>query len=319
MTDLQGVLLDTDTFGTDDLDLNTIHELPLQWQSYGNTTPEQVIERLAGAHVVVTNKVPISAEVLAAIPQLRMIVVAATGTNNIDLVAAKAAGVVVSNCVAYGSNSVAQHTVALMLALSSRIFDYHRDVMAGRWQQSPMFCRLDYPAQELSGKTLGIVGYGELGKGVAHIAEALSMDIQVAALPGREGPGRIPLQELLPQVDVLSLHCPLTPETHNLIDAPQLAAMKSTALLLNVARGGIVNEQALADALRTGQIAGAAVDVLTEEPPKNGNPLLANDLPNLLITPHCAWGGRQARQTLIEQVAENIRGFLAGQPKRLVE
>ena len=318
MTDYQGVLLDTDTFGVDDLDLAALYGLPIHWQSYGTSAPEQVAERLRGAHFVVTNKAPIGPQELAAAPELRMIAVAATGTNVIDIAATRNAGVVVSNCVAYGSNSVVQHTMALLLALNTRVLDYHRDTLAGSWQNSPIFCRLDYPVEELAGKILGIVGYGELGRGVARIAEAFGMTVKVASLPGREQPGRTPLTELLPQLDVLSLHCPLTEQTHNLIGADELVAMKSNALLLNVARGGIVHEQALADALRNGEIAGAAVDVLTQEPPVDGNPLLAEDIPNLIVTPHCAWGSRGARQTLLDQVAENIKRFLAGEPKRLV-
>ncbi|MGS2722735.1 2-hydroxyacid dehydrogenase [Porticoccus sp. GXU_MW_L64] len=314
----RGVLLDTDTFGIDDLSLDAIYRLPISWQSYPLSSPEQVAERLQGAHFVVTNKAPVGVQQLAIAPQLKMIAVAATGTNVIDLNAARHAGVAVSNCVAYGSNSVVQHTWALLLALQTRVLDYHRDVMAGRWQQSPMFCRLDYPVQDLAGQTLGIVGYGELGRGVARIAEAFGMAVKVASLPGREQPGRTPLAQLLPKLDVLSLHCPLTEHTRNLIGAAELTAMKSSALLLNVARGGIVHEQALADALRRGDIAGAGVDVLTQEPPTEGSPLLAADIPNLIVTPHCAWGSRRARQTLLDQVAENIESFLAGEPRRLV-
>lgn len=310
--------MDTDTFGMDDLDLNAIHQLPISWQSFGNSAPHQVAERLHNVDFVVTNKAPVGARELAAAAQLKMIVVAATGTNVIDLAAARNAGVVVSNCVAYGSNSLVQHTWALLLALKTRIVDYHRDAVAGGWQNSPMFCRLDYPVQELAGQTLGIVGYGELGRGVARIADAFGMTVKVASLPGREQPGRTPLVELLPELDVLSLHCPLTQQTRNLIGADELAAMKSSAILLNVARGGIVHEQALADALRNGCIAGAGVDVLTQEPPVNGNPLLVDDIPNLIVTPHCAWGSHGARQTLLDQVAENIQGFLDGQPRRLV-
>ncbi|MDM3871486.1 2-hydroxyacid dehydrogenase [Porticoccus sp. W117] len=318
MSEYRGVLLDTDTFGIDDLSLDAIYGLPVSWQNYPATSPEQVSGRLHNAHFVITNKAPIGVQQLAVAPHLKMIAVAATGTNVIDLDAARDAGVAVSNCVAYGSNSVVQHTMALLLALSTRVVDYHRDVMAGAWQRSPMFCRLDYPVEELAGKTLGIVGFGELGRGVARIAEAFGMTVKVASLPGREQPGRTPLAELLPQLDVLSLHCPLTEQTRNLIGANELAAMKSSALLLNVARGGIVHEQALVDALRNGDIAGAGVDVLTQEPPVDGNPLLAGDIPNLIVTPHSAWISRRARQTLLDQVAENIQSFLDGEPKRLV-
>ena len=314
----KGVVLDADTLGLSDIDLGSITELPVEWEIDGNSHPDQVAEQIASAHVIITNKVPVGAVDMAASPQLKLIAVAATGVNIIDLQAARAADIAVCNCVRNGTESVVQHTFALLLALNTRLLDYHRDCMTGRWQQSPMFCLLDYPVEELSGKTLGIVGYGELGRGVARIAEAFGMEVKMACLPGRASEGRTPLLELLPQVDVLSLHCPLTEQTRNLIGNAELALMKPSALLLNVARGGIVDEAALATALRNGEISGAGVDVLSEEPPRNGSPLLAPDIPNLLVTPHSAWSSQRARQTLVNQIAENIRAFLGGKPKRLV-
>src|SRR5690606_37283952 len=190
-----------------------------------------------------------------------------------------------------GTASVAQHCLALMLALATRLPDYQAAVRAGRWQQAPQFCLLDFPIMELHGKTLGILGHGELGSPVARLAEAFGMRVMVGQLPGRpERPGNVPLDELLAQVDVLSLHCPLTEQTRNLIGARELALLKPGALLIYTARGGLVDEQALANALRSGHLGGAASDVLTEEPPRNGNPLLAPDIPRLILTSHSAWG-----------------------------
>ena len=310
---LRGVILDADTLGPDTLDLSPLTQLPIQWTIHGATAPEQVGERIADADVIITNKAPVGTEQMAAASQLKLIGVAATGFNVIDIEAAKSRGVAVSNCVAYGTPSVVQHVFAMLLALSTRLLDYHRDATGGRWQNSPTFCLLDYPVQELAGRTLGIVGYGELGSSVAKIAEAFGMTVKIASLPGREQEGRTPVAELLPEVDVLTLHCPLTDQTRNLIDTAELAAMKPSALLINAARGGIVNEQALADALRNGEIAGAGVDVLSQEPPRNGNPLLADDIPNLILTPHTAWTGQQARQEIVRQLAQSIEAFNAGQ------
>jgi glycerate dehydrogenase len=220
---------------------------------------------------------------------------------------------------------VVQHTWALILALTTKLPDYNLAALDGRWAESPFFCLMDFPVNELEGKTLGIVGYGELGKKVADIGCAFGMEVQVATLPWRHGDNtggqvdRMPFDQLLAKADVISLHCPLTEETRNLIGRKQLAMMKSTALLVNCARGGIVNEQALVEALEDGVIAGAGVDVLTEEPPKNGNPLLNPEIPNLIVTPHSAWVARESRQRLIVQVAENIKAFLAGEPSNVVK
>jgi glycerate dehydrogenase len=189
----------------------------------------------------------------------------------------------------------------------------------GRWQQARQFCLLDYPIRELKGKTLGIIGYGELGQSVAGIAQAFGMKILVAQRPGGAAQAdRVPLDTLLPQVDILSLHCPLTPATQGLIGARELALMKHDAVLINTARGGIVDEQALVETLRAGHLGGAGVDVLTEEPPVNGNPLLAADIPNLIVTPHSAWASRETRQRVVHEVVANIRAFLHGAPRSLV-
>lgn len=314
----KGVILDLDTIGPTDLNLDELMALPVEWHFFGNTSKDQVTERIVDVDFVITNKVVINADHFVKAKKLKLIALSATGFNNIDIEAARQHNVTVCNCVAYCTPSVVQHTFSLLLALSTRLLDYHRDCMSGRWQNSELFSFLDYPIHELSGKTLGIVGYGELGQAVAKVAEAFGMTVRVASLPGREVEGRTPLAELLPQLDVLSLHCPLNDQTRDLIGAQELAAMPSHALLINVARGGIVNEQALADALRNGTIAGAGIDVLSQEPPRNGNPLLAEDIPNLLITPHTAWAGRDARQFAVSQIAENIGNYLDGQPTRVV-
>jgi glycerate dehydrogenase len=315
---MRGVLLDLDTLG-EDLDLGKLEASLDQWQLHPVTSPDQIADRIVGAEVVVSNKVHLDAATIAASPGLRFIAVAATGTNNVDLDAALAAGIVVSNVTAYGTPSVAQHVFSLLLALTTRLSDYRAAVADGRWASSPHFCLLDYPIRELTGKGLGLVGHGELGRGVVRLAEAFGMEVRIAQRPG--GPaqaGRVPLAELLPEVDVLTLHCPLTEATRNLIGAAELAAMRDDAVLINTARGGIVDEDALAAALRAGTLGGAGFDVLTVEPPRDGNPLLAPDIPNLIVTPHIAWAARESRQRLIDQVAENIERFRAGDPRNRV-
>ncbi len=315
----RAVFLDHDSLDLGDLDLAPLHAAFGELTLHGFSTPDQVTERLHNADVVITNKTPITAATLAANPQLKLVLVAATGTNNVDLVAAREHGVVVSNCQGYGTPSVAQHTLMLLLALATRLPDYQRDVRAGKWQQSKQFCLLDFPIVELEGKTLGLLGAGELGSAVAKLAEAFGMRVLLGQLPGRPArPDRLPLEELLPQVDALTLHCPLNEHTKNLIDTPQLNLMKPTAYLINTARGGLVNEQALADTLRRGHLGGAATDVLIQEPPVDGNPLLADDIPRLIITPHSAWGAREARQRIVTQMTENAAAFFNGAPRRQV-
>jgi len=322
---MKGVILDVDSLGPGDVDLGPITGLPLSWDIYGTSQPEEIVERIADAEIVLTNKAPIGEVELSAATGLKYIGVLATGTNVIDLNAAKTKDVVVTNVVGYGTASVVQHTWALILGLTTKLPDYNVAALDGRWAESPFFCLMDFPVNELEGKTLGIVGYGELGKKVADIGCAFGMEVQVATLPWRHGDNtggqvdRMPFDQLLAKADVISLHCPLTEETRNLIGRKQLAMMKSTALLVNCARGGIVNEQALVEALEDGVIAGAGVDVLTEEPPKNGNPLLNPEIPNLIVTPHSAWVARESRQRLIVQVAENIKAFLAGEPSNVVK
>ena len=315
----RAVFLDHDSLDLGDLDLAPLKAAFGELTLHPATAPEQIAGRLCDAQVVITNKTPITAATLQACPELKLVLVAATGTNNVDLAAAREHGVVVSNCQGYGTPSVAQHTLMLLLALATRLPDYQQAIRAGKWQQAKQFCLLDFPIVELEGKTLGLLGHGELGGAVAKLAEAFGMRVLLGQLPGRPPrEDRLPLEELLPQVDALTLHCPLNEHTKNLIDAAQLALMKPTAFLLNTARGGLVNEQALADALRRGHLGGAATDVLTVEPPTAGNPLLAEDIPRLIVTPHSAWGSREARQRIVGQLTENAEAFFNGAPKRQV-
>lgn len=308
-----------DSLSLDDLDLTPLKTGLSELVVYPGSLPEQVAERIQGFDIVITNKVLLPAEVIQSSDRLKLICVVATGVNNVDVDAATAAGIAVYNCQGYGTGSVAQHVLMLMLVMHTRFADYKVAVEQGRWNQSSQFCLLDYPILELRGRTLGIIGYGVLGAEVKRLAEAFGMNVLIAARPGTQASaGRLPLAELLPKIDVLSLHCPLTEETRDLIDAEALALMPKGSYLVNAARGGIVNEAALADALCCGHLAGAATDVLTQEPPKDGNLLFDTDIPNLLITPHCAWGSRQAREAIIRQTCDNIQAWLQGNKERRV-
>jgi len=313
---MHAVFLDSEGF--DDLSLAPLSAELSSLEVFAITRPEEVRQRLAGAEVAIVNKVRLDAGLLASFPKLRLIAMVATGTDVIDLAAAAQHNIAVCNCRAYGTDSVAQHVFAAILALHTNLIAYHQAVNQGRWQKSRQFCFLDYPINGVRDKLLGIVGDGELGRAVARIASAFGLRVQAIRRPGGPTDDRPPLSEILPQLDILSLHCPLTPATRNLIDARALAMMKPSAFLINAARGGLVDEAALAEALASGRLAGAAVDVLSQEPPSTGNPLLDLHLPNLLITPHIAWASREARQRIIEQTAENIAAFKSGNPIRQV-
>lgn len=315
----RAVFLDHTSLDLGDLDLGALEGSFAELVLHASTTPDQVSERLQGAQVAITNKVRIDASTFAACPQLRLVLVAATGTNNVDLASAREHGVTVCNCQGYGTASVAQHTLLLLLALATRLPDYQHAVQQGLWQKSPQFCLLDFPIVELEGKTLGLLGHGELGGAVAKLAEAFGMRVLIGQLPGRPARAdRVTLDELLPQVDALTLHCPLNEQTRHMIGARELGLLKPHALVVNTARGGLIDEQALADALRNGHLGGAATDVLSVEPPVDGNPLLSGDIPRLIITPHSAWGAREARQRIVAQIAENARAFTSGAPVRVV-
>jgi len=316
------VFLDAATFG--DISLQrftdkwncTIHQV---------TRQDETVQRLAGHAIAVTNKVVLDQTVLNS-PEarnLKLIAVAATGTDIIDREEAAKRGIKVCNVPGYATQSVAQFTLALILELATQAGKYVGAVKTGEWQRSPVFSLLTFPTIELSGKKLGIVGYGSIGQAVARMARGLGMEILVAARPGATGPiphDRVALEQLLREADIVSLHCPLTPETRNLINERSLALMKPTAFLVNTARGALVDEAALVDALRRKQIAGAALDVISNEPPPADHPIIlaAKDLDNLLVTPHTAWSALESRQRLLQEVEENIAAFLQDRDRNRV-
>lgn len=314
------VILDAATFG--DAPLAIFAE---RWNCaiHQVTAPADLRARLKARAVAITNKVPIDRAVLAS-PEardLKLIVVAATGTDIIDRDAAKEFGVRVCNVPGYAAQSVAQFTIALMLELATRVGKYAESVRSGRWQQSPIFTVLDYPTIELSGKKLGVVGYGNIGRIVARIARSLGLEIMIAARAGAPPPPeRVPLESLLAAADIVTLHCPLTPETKNLIDERRLSLMKPGAFLINTARGALVDEAALIRALRARRLGGAALDVISSEPPPAGHPIIeaARELENLVVTPHTAWSARESRERLLDEVAGNIEAFFAGTPRNVV-
>jgi glycerate dehydrogenase len=307
------VFLDLSTIDRNDIQWSSLERLAHQWEWHQTTSPEQLADRIADADLVISNKVVLDRTVLAACKNLKLICIAATGTNNVDLEAAKEFGIAVTNVTGYGTASVVQHVFSLILSLITKQRQYQEAILAGEWQRSSQFCLLDYPIWELAGKRMGIVGYGELGRAVGQVAEAFGMQLLVAQRPGgKSATGRLPLDELLTQVDVLSLHVPLAENTRHLIGERELALMQSHALLINTARGGIVDESALATALKNGELGGAGMDVLTREPPVEGNPLLDATIPNLIVTPHIAWASREARQRLVGGVVDNITGYLSG-------
>jgi len=280
------------------------------------SAPSEVVARLAGCELAIVNKCAIGGDAIRAAKRLKLIALTGTGSDNVDVAAASQCAIAVANTRGYGTSSVAQHVFALILELTRQIGGYAALVRRGAWQESRMFALLDYPMRELDGLTLGIVGSGTLGQAVARLGECFGMRVAFAARPGTaraEVPaGRVHFDELLAQADVLSLHCPLTPATRNMIGAAQLKRMKRDALLINTARGGLVDGEALAAALRAGEIGGAGIDVLPTEPPPAGHPLLEPGIPNLVVTPHIAWAAREARQRALDQVTENIADFLRG-------
>jgi glycerate dehydrogenase len=317
---MRGVFLDLDTVSRhDDVDLTPLRQVLTELRCYGTTPADQVVERAGGAEIAILNKVKLDTSLLARLTRTRLISVAATGTNIVDLEAARQHGIAVCNVPAYSTHSVVQHVFALILALTQHLKEYESLLQQGVWQRAPQFNLLDYPIRELAGKKFGIIGYGDIGKAVAKVAEAFGMQVLVSARnAGDKRPDRLALKDLLPQVDVLSIHVPLLPETRNLIGEGELALMKSDALLINCARGGIVNEQALANALKAGRLGGAGLDVLSEEPPVHGNPLLTPGIPNFIVTPHIAWATREARQRVIAEMALNIEAFKKGEKRNRV-
>lgn len=308
---MRAVILDLDTMGQG-IDLAPIEAVTDQLDSWPLSKPQEVAARLQGAEIAITNKALITREVIEQSPELKLVCVLATGTNNIDMEAAHAAGIQVRNVTAYGTPSITQHTLTMILALATRLKQYDRALANGAWQQSPTISPFLYPATQLAGKQLAIVGAGELGKETARLAEALGMHVVFAARPGNPDDSRPALGDLLPHTDVISIHCPLTAATAGLINRDNLSRIKRGALLVNCSRGGIIDEEAALDALREGQLGGLGVDVLPEEPPVNGHALLdaLDEDINLLVSPHIAWATPEARQRIIEITADNIRTSL---------
>jgi len=317
---LRAVALDLDSLNPKDLDLTPLQHCLADWQFHDQTLPDQVAQRIQHADIIVTNKVQITKEHISKAPKLRLICVAATGTDNIALEAADRAGITVSNARNYATASVVEHVFSVLLTLMRNLDSYRERVRSGDWTKSRHFCLFDKTINELSGKTLGIVGYGVLGKAVAELARAFSMQVQIAQrLYGPSLPDRIPLQELLATSDIISLHCPLSDQTRGLIGTPELTTMKHSAILVNTARGGIVDEQALVSALRSNRIAAAAVDVVQHEPPGESSPLLGYHSPRLIITPHIAWASQASRQRLLSEIVDNIQAYQRGKPRNAVK
>lgn len=288
---------------------------PHQLTEYAHTAAEQILERAKDADIIITSKVILNHEILSQLPKLKLIAVTATGTNNIDLVAAKALGITVKNVTGYSSVTVPEHVIGMIYALKHRLIDYHRDqLLTERWATCGQFCYVDYPISDVQGSILGIIGRGCIGNEVARLAQAVGMRVLFAehqhATTIREG--YTAFDEVLEQADVISLHCPLTPQTEQLINAKTLALMKPNACLINTGRGGLINEADLLQALQSGKLAGAALDVLVKEPPASDDALwlAAKTQPNLLITPHVAWASDSALTTLVNKVAQNIEEFV---------
>lgn len=310
------VFLDRNTLEADVRRPGFSHE----WIEYDETNRSQVVERLEDATIAITNKVPLREAELIELPSLRFIGVAATGVDIIDMEYCRRKGIPVSNVRNYAGHTVPEHALMLMLALRRNLLSYRADVQAGAWERAHAFCLFEHPIHDLYGSVLGIIGHGVLGRAVERLALALGLRVLIAEHKGAEEirEGRTRFEEVLKASDVITLHAPLNDETRNMIGAPELSIMKKDAILINTARGGLVDEKALADSLRRGGIGGAGFDVLTTEPPREGNPLLDLNLPNFILTPHNAWASREAMQALADQLIDNIEAFVRGEPKNLI-
>jgi len=310
---MRAVFLDFGTVSSGDLDTGPLERVVPGIAIHGQTAQADVPMRVAGFEAVFANKSVIERSTIAANPQLRLIALTATGVDNVDVAAAREHGVAVCNLRDYCTPSVVQHVFAMLLALTHRLADYRALVASGQWQQAGQFSVFPYPIRELQGRMFGIVGFGALGSAVAEVARAFGMRVEIANRPG--GPatsGRRDLDELVHELDVLSLHCPLTDATRGLISRERLARMKPDAVLINTARGALVDTKALAEALKAGRLGGAGIDVLEREPPPAGHPLLDSSIPNLIVTPHIAWAARESRQRCVDELALNVESFLAG-------
>ena len=312
---MKAAFLDYATMGPDQLDISPLENVVAELELFEYTPAAEVSARISGCEYVFINKVRMTRDIIESSAALRFIGLTATGVDNVDLHAAEENNVAVCNIRAYCTNSVVEHVFAVLLQMTHNVSLYSQSVRAGQWQDASNFCMLDFPIRELSAMTIGIIGYGELGKGVARIAAAFGMDVQVARRPGQTkvvGDGRVELDDLLRDCDAVSLHCPLTDATRNLIGERELQMMKSDAVLVNTARGGLIDSAALVDALNRGAIAAAAIDVLSQEPPVDGDPLLDYKGANLIVTPHVAWASVEARQNAVNRLAENVRAFQDG-------
>ena len=315
----KGVFLDIDTVDSGDLDRSRLAALLPAWEWHGSSKPGEIALRIAKADVVLSNTCILDRAILSSAGQLKLVGLVATGTDRIDLEAAAEFGITVCNIRDYCSDSVAQHAITLMLNLLTGQPWYWRSVRQREWGNSRQFRQGDRPIRQARGLVFGVIGYGVLGRATAGLAKGLGMEVCVAERKGRTPrPGRVAFEELIRIADVLSIHCPLTDESRNMIGIEELRAMKTDAILINTARGGIVNERELADCLRRRVIAGAGVDALGEEPPSPDHPLMAADLPGLIITPHNAWGSREARQAALDQLTDIIESFSAGVPTNVV-
>jgi glycerate dehydrogenase len=316
---MKAVFIDFGTMGPG-LDVSGMRALLPELEIFDVTADSQIAERIQGVEIVLANKLRLTDELLRGCPTLRFIGLTATGTDNVDLAAAKRNNIAVCNIRAYCTESIAEHVFGCLLNLTRNLTHYNTAVRRGLWQKSEDFCLLSLPIRELSAMTLGIVGYGELGKGVANIASAFGMEVIISARPGSNGveDGRVAFDELLQRSDVISLHCPLTDATSRLFGEAEFRKMKSDAILINTARGGLIDSAALVAALKNGEIAAAAVDVLPKEPPVDGDPLLDYDGQNLMITPHVAWGSNEARQAAIDELVANTAAFIGGKERNRV-
>jgi glycerate dehydrogenase len=291
-----------------------------EWQDFQATSPEQVVDRLEHATIAITNKLPLREAQLSQLPDLKLIAVAATGVDIVDVEYCERRGIAVTNVRNYARNSVPEHALTLILALRRNLLSYAADVRNGEWQHSTQFCLYKHQLRDLNGNTLGIIGYGALGKAMERLALGIGMQAMISEHKNAQTvrSGRKSFEEILARSDVISLHCPLTPDTRNLIGAAEIGKMKPHAILINTARGGLVDEKALRDALCAGLIGGAGFDVLGTEPPRDGNVLVNVDLPNLILTPHVAWASDEAMQTLADQLIDNLEAFAAGHPQNVV-
>lgn len=293
---------------------------PHLWEDYPATVPEQVTARLADASIVITNKVALPRETLAQLPDLKMVAIAATGTDNVDIAYCRERNIIVSNIRNYSVHTVPEHVFMLMLALRRNLLAFGNDLRDGAWQRAHQFCLFTHPVRDLHGSTLGLIGHGAIGQAVERLALAFGMSVLIAEHKGATTvrSGYTDFEQTLRDSDIISLHLPLNTHTRNLISSREFGLMKSSALLINTARGGLVDESALLEALRSGQIGGAGFDVLNTEPPRQGNPLLDLNLPNFILTPHVAWSSREAMQTLADQLIDNIEAFFHGTPQNRV-